>query len=161
MILEHEKYRSTERKEGKLINLDGYIIEDFDFSGQYLSGLSARMSQFNNCKFINCDLYHAYFSGSEFSGVDFSDSVLVKAELYEVKARQTRFDRANLRGAEFLDAKLEDVSFQNADLGGGILSGSELIRSSFYGANIEGAAVDENKEIDTNWVNVTGRDESA
>ncbi len=161
MILEHQKYRSSKGKEGKLIDLSDYVIEDFNFSGQDLNCINARISIFLRCKFTNCDLSGSYFSDSEFIDVDFSDAMLVKTELYDVKARNTCFDRANLRRAEFMGAELVDVSFRNADLGGGILTESELIRTIFDGANIAGAAVDENQETDTSWINVNGMREAA
>jgi uncharacterized protein YjbI with pentapeptide repeats len=157
MLLKHKLYLvNQEKEEGEMLDLSGYIIEDYDFKKQDLSSIDARISVFTRCTFAGCDLYHVYFSGSEFIDVDFSDAVLVKAELYNVKAKNTCFDRANLRRAEFMSTQLVDVSFRNADLGDGVLSESELVRTVFDGANIVGAAVDDNKETDTSWVNVDG-----
>jgi uncharacterized protein YjbI with pentapeptide repeats len=157
MLSKHNLYlSSTAKEEGEIMNLTGYIIENFDFSGQDLSSINARISIFNRCKFICCDLCYTYFNGSEFIDVDFSDVVLVKAELYNVKVKNTCFDGSNLRRAEFMSTQLIDVSFRNADLGEGILSESELIRTIFDGENIVGAAIDENRETDTSWLNVNG-----
>jgi uncharacterized protein YjbI with pentapeptide repeats len=157
MMLEHNNYRSSGGKEGQILNLTSYVVEDFNFSKQDLSGIDAYNSVFIRCKFTGCNLAYSHFSGSEFTDVDFSDAVFVKAELYDVKAEKTCFDRANLRCAEFMSAKLVDVSFRNADLGGGILSDSELTRTIFDGSNFGGAAVSDNQETDASWINVNGK----
>jgi uncharacterized protein YjbI with pentapeptide repeats len=84
MMSDHEVYHARqEGKNGKMLDLTCYIIKDFDFSNQNLVEIDAYNSIFIRCKFIGCDLYHSYFSGSEFIDVDFSDSILVKAELYK------------------------------------------------------------------------------
>jgi uncharacterized protein YjbI with pentapeptide repeats len=118
-----------------------------------LSGISARVSIFIRCNFNNCDLYHSYFNGSEFTDVDFSDAILVKAELNEIKAKNTCFDRAKLCRAEFMYCKFTDVSFRDADLNSSIISDSELTRTCFDDADIEGSAIEDNKEDGTSWGN--------
>jgi uncharacterized protein YjbI with pentapeptide repeats len=154
MVSAHQKYITSEGREGCDIDLAGYIIKDFDFSGLDLNGVSARISVFIRCKFNDCDLYRAYFNGSELVDVDFSDAVLVKTELHRVKAKNTHFDRAKLGRAEFIRCTLTDVSFRNADLHSAIICDSELVRTCFDGANVEGAAIDDNKEEETSWGNL-------
>jgi uncharacterized protein YjbI with pentapeptide repeats len=154
MLDAHQKYFSSKREEGQKLDLTGYIIEGFDFSGLELPSLSARISIFIRCDFKNCNLYGAYFNGSEFTDVDFSDANLAKVEFNEIKAKKTCFDRAKLYQAEFMYCKFADVSFLNADLNSSIISDSELIRTCFGGADIEGAAIDNNKEDGTSWGNL-------
>jgi uncharacterized protein YjbI with pentapeptide repeats len=150
----YHKYNISEGKEGHDIDLAGYLIEDFDFSGLDLTGLNGRISTFVRCKFNGCDLYYSYFNDSEFTDVDFSDAILVKAELCGIQANNTCFDRAKLVRAEFMECKFTDVSFRNADLNSSIISNSDLIRTCFDGADIEGSAIHDNNEEDTSWGNL-------
>jgi uncharacterized protein YjbI with pentapeptide repeats len=135
MLQEHDKGNDSNWEEGEKIDLSGYIIEDFDFSSRSLVCIAARYSIFIRCNFSGCDFYGSYFNNSEFIDVDFSDTILVKAELNCIKAKNTRFDRANLFRAELQDVTMVDVSFCDANLDRTFINRPELVRTTFDNAN--------------------------
>ena len=157
MLLEHDTYNSSEGKNGELLNLSGYIIENFDFSGRDLSEINARMSIFLECKFICCDLYHSYFNNSSLIKADFRNSTLSKAELNEIDATDACFDSAKISSAEFMDSNLRQATFRHADLYDAIISDCDLTNTIFDDADVTGAAISDNQEDNTSWKNVKGR----
>jgi uncharacterized protein YjbI with pentapeptide repeats len=135
MLLKHDKGNDSNWAEGETIDLSGYIIEDFDFGSRSLVCIHARDSIFIRCNFTGCDFYGSYFNGSEFIDVDFSDTIWVKSELNCIKAKNTRFDRANLFRAELQNVKLVNVSFHNANLYCAFINRPELIETTFEAEN--------------------------
>jgi uncharacterized protein YjbI with pentapeptide repeats len=138
MLLKHDRGNDSDWAEGETIDLSGYIIEDFDFGSRDLACINARGSIFIRCNFTGCDFYGSYFNDSEFIDVDFSDTCFVKAELNGMKAKNTRFDRANLFRAELQNVELVDVSFCGANLDHAFINRPKLIRTTFSEENRAG-----------------------
>ncbi len=118
---------------------DGEVFDSCKFTGEI------KFTNFNNCKFIGCDLAGAIFnissftkcifSGSKLSNIDFADirikdcdfsdavmencifqKILVKNETKKLDLRGCIFNNTNLKNSAFIFCDLEKVNFDESNL---------------------------------------------
>lgn len=161
ILEEHERFKASSGKQGRLADLSVYCIEDFDFSGLELSSIKACASVFVRCCFVGCDLSGSCFNDSKFIAANFRNSYLWKAEFYNVEAKDAQFDNVDAGSAEFDQTNLVGATFRGANLRGASIIDCDLTNAIFDGADLENASVVNNIGSGTSWKNVKGRSVAA
>ena len=115
------------RNEILAANKNKESLADRDFTGVDLSGLDLR-----GMVFKNAFLERANLAGCNLEGADFTDCVLVRANLDNV-----RLAGAIMQGANLGEANIIDTDFTNADLTHSVLAKAVISRAVFSGARLD------------------------
>lgn len=159
-------------------DFDSQIFESCKFIGDI------KFVNFNNCKFIDCDLSEALFniasftncifSGSKLSNIDFSDirikdcnfsdavmencifqKILVKNEIKKLDLRGCTFDNTYLKNSAFIFCDLEKVNFEGSELTSVVFERSNLKETNLNRCKIDGIGF-ENCNIDKTVLDISG-----
>jgi uncharacterized protein YjbI with pentapeptide repeats len=105
----------TEAAEASFINayLEGAVFENCDLTRADFTGARLLGARFWNCKlsatkFSYSNLYDAHFSDCDLAATNFSDALLRKAR-FRTALADTKFDRADLRGAQLYEVNPTDI----------------------------------------------------
>lgn len=126
---------------GQCSNLQGVVLQRFDFSKVDLSGSLMANSDFQNSKFSQSNLSFVNFENSNLGGADFTAANLTGGNL----------KGGRLRKALFFDAKLQDVNFSNADASGVLFDYLEFNSVNFENASLSSASFLETKHLKSNF----------
>ena len=150
MCCKHEKWRESNGRSGKKLNLFYKVLTGLNFSGRDIS----------LCRLELCDLRHCNFDGTKMENVWLYGSDLGGAIL----------DDSDASGSTFLSAHCESATFVNATLVGSCFMYGKLINCDFSGANLQkadfehaeakGASFDRSNVIGVDLTNLSSIDYS-
>lgn len=129
--------------------IENITIEKTDFSLERLQG-----TDYENCRFLNCN-----FEGLDLSGLNFSECVFVGCNLSNAKLIKTALQDVTFRNCKMLGLHFDDcnaflfaVSFENCQLNFSVfynvkllktkIARSELVEVDFTGADLTGSIFD-------------------
>ena len=119
IIAEHEKWVTTNQKEGKAAQLINANLKQADFRKVNLAGAN----------FQGANLHKATLKESNFQGANFQGALLTDADL-----QRSSFEGADLSLANLEGAYIQTAIFNNADLQGANLSETMCQGTNFIGA---------------------------
>ncbi|SFU73626.1 pentapeptide repeat-containing protein [Halomonas korlensis] len=126
---------------GKNVNfyacdLNDSVLSQGDFSGSHFNNSFCKKTKFRNAILSNVKFTNTMLNEAEFQDANLVDSILsgaklfganlVDADLSRVKARNCKFNGADLRGAVFKDADLSGADFSGANISGADFKGAVL-----------------------------------
>jgi uncharacterized protein YjbI with pentapeptide repeats len=102
------------------------FVERCELEEAVFTGAQMQRCNFRDTKMRGVDLRKANLDDADLTGAD-----LRQAKCYQVVARQTRFDKADLSQAEFISANLMNASFTNA-----IIASADFRGANLYAADL-------------------------
>jgi uncharacterized protein YjbI with pentapeptide repeats len=149
ILAEHALWLVSNRKKGKLADLEGWNLDKLNLESADLPFAKLRSVSFRNtylpgANFAHADLLKVNFSGAILNGTDFLDANLSRGNLAFTDCGEANFTNAILENVNFEGANLEEAIFEGANLKGvnfknANLSFSDICDADFEGANFEGA----------------------
>lgn len=100
------------------------LVEQCDFSSADFTGAVMDKANLRGSRLDGCDLTRVRMDGADLTGCS-----LHKAKLYQAIARESRFTKADLRGAVMTSINAMNASFQRADIRGADLRGANLFQA--------------------------------
>ncbi len=149
ILAEHALWLVSNRKMGKLADLEGWNLDKLNLESADLPFAKLRSVSFRNtylpgANFAHADLLKVNFSGAILNGTDFLNANLSRGNLAFTDCGEANFTNAILENVNFEGANLEEAIFEGANLKGvnfknANLSFSDICDADFEGANFEGA----------------------
>lgn len=112
-------------------------LNDVDFSGLNLSGVTFTNCNFGACVFAKADLTGARIVGGQLVGSDFSDADLSGATLQDVTVTHCGFMDARFVGAQLAGVDLSNLDFSRADFTEANLEGAVFRAAKFFDVNAQ------------------------
>ena len=149
ILAEHALWLVSNRKKGKLADLEGWNLDKLNLESADLPFAKLRSVSFRNtylpgANFAHADLLKVNFSGAILNGTDFLNANLSRGNLAFTDCGEANFTNAILENVNFEGANLVEAIFEGANLKGvnfknANLSFSDICDADFEGANFEGA----------------------
>jgi uncharacterized protein YjbI with pentapeptide repeats len=111
------------------------FVESCELEEAVFTGAQMQRCNLRDTKMRGVDLRKANLDDADLSGCD-----LRKAKCYQLVARQTRFDKANLAEAELISANLMKASFINATIASADFRGANLYAADLARVRNDGQA---------------------
>ncbi len=152
-ILVDKKIKS---KSMHLLNFEGVIFRNVDFTDITWSSLSLTNVRFENCDLSNADfsgaiIHKSEFIGCKLMGLNLRESALQNVRLENCKAsfifmrfarlKQVYFERCQMESSDFQYAELVKVMFEHSTLRLSQFSGTKLADIDLSNCDIEGLGV--------------------